>query len=60
MFLFNRLKRIDLILVIVVILHLAIRGNDFIEGVLVGMGATLFVFSVVGHIVHYRQTKRFY
>ena len=59
MSLYNKLIRIDLLLVVVIVALVCVR-QGFWLGFFQGMGAALLVLSVVNHITHYKLTKKFY
>lgn len=59
MILYNKLIRIDLLLVVVIVALVWVR-EGFWQGFFQGMGAALLFISVVNHISHFKQTKKFY
>jgi hypothetical protein len=59
MILFNRLIRTDIFLVISVIVMLFVQSEKWL-GILQGFAAALLFISILGHIDHYKQTKKFY
>jgi hypothetical protein len=60
MILFNKLIRIDLILLVAVVLLFVVGSGGFWRGFLEGMAATLLFLSVINHIQHYQRTKKLY
>jgi hypothetical protein len=59
MILFNKLARIDLLLLIGLILFFILK-SDFWHGVISGFTAGCLLISIVNHIRHYKQTKKLY
>jgi hypothetical protein len=60
MILFNKLIRIDLILLVAVIMLFVVGGGSFWRGFFEGMAAALLFLSVMNHIQHYQRTKKLY
>jgi len=59
MILFNKLVRIDLLLLIAVVLIFVIR-DGFWYGFLQGFAVALLFLSIANHIQHYQRTKKLY
>jgi hypothetical protein len=59
MILFNKLIRVDLVLLVAVVLLLVARAR-FWHGFLEGASAVLLFLSVLNHIEHYQRTKKLY
>ena len=59
MFLFNKLIRTDLILLVAFVLLFVLHG-DFWKGFLQGFIAVLVIVSAGFHIQHYKLTKKLY
>ena len=60
MILFNKLIRVDLILVVAVIMLFIVGGGGFWRGFLEGMAGALLFLSIINHIQHYQRTKKLY
>lgn len=59
MFLFNKLIRTDLLLVLAVILLFFVHAPVW-RGILQGFVVAAFLMSILNHVAHYKQTKKFY
>jgi F0F1-type ATP synthase assembly protein I len=59
MILYNKLIRIDLLILIAVVLLFVVR-NEFLHGALQGALAVLVVGSIFNHIAHYKRTGNLY
>ena len=59
MILFNKLIRVDLVLLVAVLLLLVVQ-TGFWRGFLEGMGAVCLFLSIINHIEHYQRTKKLY
>jgi hypothetical protein len=60
MILFNKLIRIDLILLVAVVLLFVVGSGGFWRGFLEGMAGALLFLSIINHIQHYQRTKKLY
>ena len=60
MILFNKLVRIDLLLVVAVVLLFVVAGGGFWRGFLEGVAIALLFISIANHIQHYQRTKKLY
>ena len=60
MILFNKLIRIDLVLLVAVVLLFVVGSGGFWRGFFEGMAGVLLFLSVVNHIQHYQRTKKLY
>ncbi len=60
MILFNKLVRIDLILLVAVVLLFVVGSGGFWRGFLEGMAGALLFLSIIKHIQHYQRTKKLY
>jgi hypothetical protein len=60
MILFNKLVRMDLLLVIALVLLLIVRTGTFWHGFLQGAIIAMLCLSLWNHIDHYKKTKKIY
>jgi hypothetical protein len=59
MILFNKLVRTDLLLLLGLLMMLVLK-SEFWQAVFSGFTAGLLLISIVNHLRHYKQTKKFY
>jgi hypothetical protein len=59
MILFNKLVRIDLLVLVTAVMAFVIT-SDFWHGFLQGFSAALLFISILQHIQHYQRTKKLY
>ena len=59
MILYNKLIRMDLVLLTAVLLLIFIKSGG-LKDALIGFVSALVILSVINHVKHYQQYKKFY